>query len=159
MIYVFDSNIFVAALDSTDIFHSRCQPLWAKLKAELLHVYAPVLVMSEAAGVLSRRTQKVDLVRQLHQELFYLSSITWLDMTRDTAMPATELAIVTGLSGADASIAYAAELYEIPLVTLDAGIKKRVGNRIRVIEPEAVNAAEPSPAAQAGAINKNDDSE
>lgn len=141
MNYAVDTNILVAALDQTDIFNSRCQPLWAKLKAGRLHFYAPVLVLTEVTGVLSRRLQKPDLVRQVYKELFHLPALTWCDMTRETATLASELALATGLSGADASVAYVAELYELALVTLDAGIKKRASGHVRVIEPEAVASA------------------
>ncbi len=116
---VFDSNVFVSALDPNDMFHSECRPLFEKLLRFEVESVSPIWVLVEAASVLRRRVQSDVIVRHVWMNLARLPSIHWLEITSDAAERACEIVARTGLRAGDAIVVQVAEELGVPLVTKD----------------------------------------
>ena len=138
MKYVVDSNVIVARFDPKDVHHQRCTPLVNHLLAGNLPSVGPVLILTEVASALRRRTQNQEFADKTYKDLWSHPYLVWVDVTEETAIGAADLAVQTGIRGADAIIAQVALIYNVPLVTLDADIKKRAPQALQILEPEAV---------------------
>lgn len=135
---VFDSNIFISALDPNDIFHSKAKPLLTRLQAHDIELYEPALVLIEVSAALHRRTKQPDTVRRVFNDLLHHESINWVDVTLETIIETNEIAIETSLRGADAVIVHVADSFELPLVTQDGEITQRTPERIKTLTLEQV---------------------
>nr|BAL54681.1 hypothetical conserved protein [uncultured Acetothermia bacterium]BAL58333.1 hypothetical conserved protein [Candidatus Acetothermum autotrophicum] len=132
---VFDSNILVSSLDSNDLFHAECYPVFEKLLSSEIEALCPALVLVETACVIRRRTNSEELAVATYKNLARLPSITWLDITLDVAERACVLCSQTGLRGGDAIVLQVAEQYGIPLLTKDQEMKAKAPKGILIFEP------------------------
>ncbi|GBC75895.1 hypothetical protein HRbin07_00087 [bacterium HR07] len=66
---VFDSNILVSSLDSNDLFHAECYPVFEKLLSSEIEALCPALVLVETACVIRRRTNSEELAVATYKNL------------------------------------------------------------------------------------------
>lgn len=132
---VLDSNILVAALDSQDLFHAPCRPVFERVVKGEIEAVCPTLVLVETICVLARRTKDEPLVGQILRNLVQLPSINWLHLTLDGAERASALGLRSGLRGGDAVVLQVAEQHGVPLVTEDLEILSRAPKGIWVCRP------------------------
>jgi predicted nucleic acid-binding protein len=132
---VVDSNIFVSALDPKDIFHAECYPILKHILSHEIEVISPNLVLVETACVLRRRSGNKQFAHRLYEDLAFLESINWLDITFDVAQQACIMGIATGLKAVDATILQVSEEFGIPLLTKDKEIKEKAPKSIFIFEP------------------------
>jgi predicted nucleic acid-binding protein len=139
--YVVDSNIFVAHVDDKDVHHRRCVPLINRVNSGEISMVGPSLILTEVGAALVRRTGNAELATRACIDLWRHPRMFWVDVTVETAMAAAALAIETGIRGADAIITHIAQLYEVPLLTLDGDIQARAPKSIQILAPENIDDA------------------
>jgi len=133
---VVDSNIFISSLDPKDIFHSECYPIFEKILNFEIEALCPALVLVETACVLRRRTNSLEVSRNVYKSLSSLPGINWFDITLAVAERACLIGAKTGLKGGDAIVLQVAEEHGIALLTKDKEIKQRAPAGILVVEPD-----------------------
>ena len=133
---VVDASVMVSTLHPPDVnYHVSRAWLRQYLRAggELV---APILLLSEVAGAITRRTGNPALGRQAARRLWQLPELHRVPIDELLGVQATELAADLGLRGADAIyVALAAQL-QIPLVTWDRQQRERGGQRVDARTPD-----------------------
>ena len=133
---VIDSNIFIAALDPKDVFHTECYPIIERMLNLEIEALCPSLVLVETTCVLRRRTNDEAIAVAVYKSLAQLPSVNWLDITIEVAEGASMLGAKIGLKGGDAIVLQVAKQYGIPLLTKDKEMKQKAPIDILVFEPK-----------------------
>jgi len=116
---VVDASVWVSRLVDSDIHHARCQSWMQSQASEGGLLVAPVLVLAEVAGAISRRTNRPNLARQAVEVLQALPNLRLVSIDPALAGLAAGLAADHALRGADAVYVATASQLGLPLVTLD----------------------------------------
>jgi predicted nucleic acid-binding protein len=130
---VVDANVFVSLLVPADAHHERCVG-W--LRAQLAageSLVAPVLLLPEVGGAISRRASAVS-GREALAALRRIRTLRLVPIDAKLADLSATLAVAHGLRGADAVYAAVADALHVSLVTLDADFQ-RIAGRVKVIAP------------------------
>jgi predicted nucleic acid-binding protein len=130
---VVDASVWVARIISTDIFHSLVVEWMDARRNSGNEFLAPSLLLSEVAGVVSRRTQSPDLAASVVEQLQKLPELKLVEMEAKLTQQAAALAARLGLRGADAFYTAAANYLHVPLVTLDDDQALRSSYLVEVI--------------------------
>ncbi len=131
--FVVDASLWVARLIAKDIFHQDVSD-WMSEKRDLgLYFVAPSLLLSEIAGVISRRTNSPDLAEDALDHLQALPELHLVEMDARLTRLAAKLAARLGLRGVDAFYTAVADYLHLPLVTLDRDQALRSAYRVEVI--------------------------
>ncbi len=135
MVEVADASVMVAVLYPQDPFHQVSRTWFDRHLQAGNHLAAPLLLMSEVAGVIRRETGDAVLARQAVQWLYDLPELQRYPLDEALAHLAADAAVDLALRGADAVyVALAAQL-QLPLVTWDRQQRERGGQRIIAREP------------------------
>lgn len=116
---VVDASVLVSRLVATDKHHGRCRSWIHSQASEGGLLIAPVLVLAEVAGAISRRTNRPNLARQAVEVLQALPNLRLVSIEPALAGLAAALAAEHALRGADAVYVATASQLGLPLVTLD----------------------------------------
>ena len=133
---VVDASVWVASLVPQDAFYATSRE-WLKANhARGVEFLAPALLLTEIAGVISRKRGDPILAHKVVETLQELPGLTLLEMNYTLVQRATELAADLGLRGADAYYVAAAVFLQAPLATLDQDQRVRANQvaRVEVIE-------------------------
>ncbi len=133
---VVDASVWVSRLVPQDVHHEASRRWLEAFTARGGQVVAPVLLLPEIAGAISRRTGVPDLARQAVQQLQRLRTLRLVALDRRLSQAACQLAADLGLRGADATYVAVADQLKIPLVTWDNEHIDRAGKRITVQMPD-----------------------
>lgn len=131
--FVVDASLWVARLLPKDFFHQVVNQWMDEQKETGASFLAPALLLSEIAGVVSRRTQSPDLAMSVIEQLQLLPELQFVEMDSRLNHLAANLAAKLGLRGEDAYYTATAEYLHIPLVTLDEDQALRSSYRVEVI--------------------------
>lgn len=135
MVAVVDASVMVAVLYPRDPFHQASRTWFDRHLQAGDHLAAPLLVISEVAGVIRRETGDAVLARQAVQWLYALPELQRYPLDEALAQLAAEAAVDLSLRGADAVyVALAAQMH-LPLITWDRQQRERGGQRIEAREP------------------------
>lgn len=129
---VVDASVWVARLVPQDVFHTDAKAWMEAQRDADVELISPALMLAEVAGAISRRTGDPKLGLKAIERLERLPRLRQVELDRELAREAAQLASELGLRGADATYAAIAARLDIPLVTLDRDQHKRASGRIAV---------------------------
>jgi predicted nucleic acid-binding protein len=136
MMIVIDASVWVSRLVPQDI-HYEASYRWLKgLEADGALLIAPILLLSEVAGAISRRTGETGLGRRAIDQLLRIPTLRIASIDRRLGQEAAILAAELSLRGADAAYIAVARRLNIPLVTWDREQQERGARVIAVRTPE-----------------------
>jgi predicted nucleic acid-binding protein len=118
-----------------DVHHDRCQAWFEAQTAAGGLLVAPVVVLPELAGAISRRTGQSNLARRASEVLRALPSLRLVSVDPTLAQLAAQLAADYALRGADALYVGVAHQLGLPLVTLDSEQLDRSRAVVSTISP------------------------
>jgi len=133
---VVDASVWVSRLVPQDVHHEASRRWFEAFTADCGRVVAPVLLLPEIAGAISRRTGAPDLARRAVQQLQRMRSLRLVALDRRLGQAASQLAADLGLRGADATYVAIADQLKIPLLTWDNEHVEKAGKRITVQIPD-----------------------
>jgi predicted nucleic acid-binding protein len=133
---VVDASVMVGALYPPDLHHLASR---AWLRQEILagdELIAPLLLLSEVAGAVTRRSGDRALGRQAVQRLVALRQLRLVPLDVRLSVLSTQIAIDLQLRGADAIYVALAAQIRIPLITWDREQFERGAQRIITRRPD-----------------------
>jgi predicted nucleic acid-binding protein len=116
---VVDASLWVARLVPQDVFHPVVKDWLEGQRAAGILLLSPALLLAEAAGAISRRTDDAQLAQRAVQSLQNLPGLRLVEMDHTLVQEAADLAARLGLRGAEAFYVAAAARLKIPLASLD----------------------------------------
>lgn len=132
---VIDASVVVSRLVPQDPHYSASRDwLERHVRAEGLLI-APVLLLAEVAGAVSRRTGERRLADRAVRSLLRLPGLRLIALDHRLGQAAARLAGDLGLRGADAVYVATAHHLRVPLVTWDAEQRERAGRLVSVRTP------------------------
>lgn len=134
-----DASVFVSALSPLETKGQESLRLIEGLRDIPRLVILPTLVRPEIAGAVNRLTGDQDLAREAAGLGFLPTSTLYVTLDQKLAEEAAELAVETGLRGADAVYAATARRFDAVLVTLDSEQRNRLPSDIRTLWPWEVD--------------------
>jgi predicted nucleic acid-binding protein len=133
---VVDASVWVSRLVPQDVHHAASRRWLEEFTGQGGGIVAPVLLLPEIAGAISRRTGAPELAHRAVQQLQRLPTLRLVAVDRRLGQDAGRLAADLGLRGADATYVAIAEQLKIPLFTWDREQSDKAGKRIAVRTPE-----------------------
>ncbi len=134
---VVDASVWVSRLVPHDVHHAASRDWLAGQVTAGRLIVAPVLLLAEVAGAISRRTGRPRLARRAVEDLVRLPGLRLLAVESRLARSAAQVAGDLRLRGADAVYVATARDLGIPLVTWDGEQRERAGRLIAVKTPGA----------------------
>lgn len=132
---VVDASVWVSRLVEGDVHHARCRQWMDSQAAGGGLLVAPVLVLAELAGAISRRTNRPSLARQAVRGLQALPQLRLVSVDPPLADLAAGLAADHALRGADAVYVATASQLGLSLVTLDDEQLRRAKSIVATSSP------------------------
>jgi len=132
---VVDASVWVSRLVPGDGHHASSRAWLERHVAAGGLIAAPVLLLAEVAGAISRRTGDATLARRAVTAILVVPTLRLVAVDQRLAHVAAQLAGDLGLRGADAMYAATAMELNVPLVTWDQGQLARAGQRIAAGSP------------------------
>ncbi len=130
---VVDASVWVSRLVPQDAHHATSRR-WLETHADLL--IAPILLLAEVAGAISRRAGVPELGWQAVESLTQLPNLRLVPLDPHLGLETARLAAVLQLRGADAAYVAVAHHLRIPLITWDREQAERAGQLIAVYTPD-----------------------
>jgi len=134
---VVDASVWVSRLVPQDARHEASKCWLEEFTAREGMIVAPVLLLLEVAGAISRRTGEPTLAHKAVCQLQRPGRLRIVPLDRRLALTAAHLAAELGLRGADATYVAVAQQLGIPLLTWDEDQKEKAGKAIQVLFPES----------------------
>ncbi len=131
--FVVDASLWVARLIPAYIFYPDVFAWMEEQKKSGYLLLAPSLLLSEVAGVVSRRTKSADLAMRVVELLQKIPELQLVELDARLTQHAATLAARLGLRGVDAFYTAAADFLHLPLVTLDEDQALRSSYQVEVI--------------------------
>ena len=132
---VVDASVLIAVFLMQDVHHRASRAWFDRLITAGEELSAPILLLTEIAGAITRRTGDPTLGRSAVTWIMQLPEIHLFAVDDQLWQQATELAAALGLRGADAVYVALADRLQLPLVTWDREQRLRGSQRIRALEP------------------------
>ena len=135
---VVDASVWISRLVPQDEHHEASKHWLEDFSARKGKIVAPVLLLLEVAGAISRRTGEPFLAHQAVKQLQRPGRLRLVPIDRRLGLAAARLAADLGLRGGDAAYVAVAQHLGIPLLTWDEDQKEKSGKVIQVLFPESV---------------------
>ena len=132
---VVDASVWVSRLVPHDAHHATSRQWLERRLMEGALLIAPVLVLAEVAGALSRQTGWPELAHRAVDGLSGLAGLRLVSVDTRLGQAAAQLAADLQLRGANAIYVATASLLSVPLVTWDSEQRRRAGRLIEVRVP------------------------
>jgi predicted nucleic acid-binding protein len=133
---VVDASVTVSVLHPPDVNYHVSHAWLRQYLRTGGELVAPILLLSEVVGAITRRTGNPALGRQAARRLWQLPELHRVLIDELLGVRTTEMAADLGLRGADAVyVALAAQL-QIPLVTWNRQQHERGGQRVDARTPD-----------------------
>lgn len=116
---VVDASVWVSRLVPGDINHQRSRAWFDEQSSSGSLIVAPVLLLAEVAGAISRRTGEPDLAGRAVELIQQLATLRLVSIDPPLGRLASRLAADHALRGADAAYVAMAQRLGLPLITLD----------------------------------------
>jgi len=116
---VVDASVWVSRLVPQDIHHAASRRWLERHVADGQLLSAPMFLLSEVAGAISRRTGEPALARQAVERLMRFPALRLVSVDHRLGKEAARLAADFRLRGADAVYVALARILNVPLVTWD----------------------------------------
>ena len=134
-IAVVDASIWVSRLVSADVHHPVSETWLETFVGGGGQCVAPVLLLAEVAGAISRRTTEARLGQAVLKLLLRMPALRIVNVERRLGTSAAQLAADLGLRGADAVYVALARQLKVPLITWDQEQLDRTGTIIVAHQP------------------------
>jgi predicted nucleic acid-binding protein len=135
---VVDSNVFVSLFLEGDINRDKAVKFFHNVfRDRKTQIFISAITFPEVCGVIARRISNKEIVRRIESKINeWIESklIMVVELTKDRIKIACDCAIEFGLKGADAIIVSLVKELNIPLLTFDEEIKRKVKNKIQLFE-------------------------
>lgn len=132
---VVDASVWVSRLVSLDTHHALSRQWLEHQMAEGGQLVSPVLLLSEVAGAISRRTGDRSLARQAVKHLLRLPALRIVPIDHSLGNDSAQLAADLGLRGPDAVYVAVAQRLNIHLFTWDQEQIEKTSKIIRAHLP------------------------
>jgi len=132
---VVDASVVVSYLVPKDVNHIASRRWFRQQVADERQIIAPLLLLPEIGGAISRRTGNPALSHRAVEALKKLSNLRLIAIDDQLTSAATEYAINLRLRGADALYVAVAARLNLPLVSWDNEHASRAGKVINVMTP------------------------
>jgi predicted nucleic acid-binding protein len=116
---VVDASVWVSRLVSADMHHPLSQTWLETFASNGGQCVAPVLLLAEVVGAISRRTTQPRLGQAALKLLLRMPALRIVNVERRVGMGAAQLAADLGLRRADAVYVALAQQLNVPLITWD----------------------------------------
>ena len=132
---VVDASVWVSRLIPADAHHA-VSSAWLQQRALIGQpLVSPVIVLSEITGAIARRIGKPEIAHNALAGILRLPALRLVDINRQLAQSAAELAADYRLRGADAIYVALARELSLPLVSLDIEQRERVSSVVTTLAP------------------------
>jgi predicted nucleic acid-binding protein len=135
--YTVDASVWVNGFDQRESGHETSRQVLELLRAQAIPIFAPMLVLAEVAGAISRTRQDPARAEAFAITLGQLPTVTILPLDEALGQQALALAAQHGLRGADAVYAAVAQQAGCTLISLDHEHLTRLAGLISVQTPAA----------------------
>jgi predicted nucleic acid-binding protein len=132
---VVDASVWVSALVVHDAHHAASRRWLRRHSSRKTLIVVPTLTLAEVAGAISRRTADPVLGLRAMEAILSLPRLRLVPLDPELGGEAGRIAAAHGLRGADAVYVAAAARHNLPLVTLDAELRARIGRIVRILHP------------------------
>lgn len=132
---VVDASVWVSRLVPHDVRYATSRDWLERQVASGRLLVAPVLLLAEVAGAVSRRTGRPRLAKRATEALLRLPGLRLVPLDARLGRTAAGLAAERGLRGADAVYVATASHLNIPLVTWDSEQRERASGLVAVRAP------------------------
>lgn len=122
-----DANIWVAAFDSTDLFHKDSVALLGAAAERGIPLAGPAYVVLESVCALARRLNDAELARQVGEKMTEHPALHLEPLTDELLSGAERLGTERRLRAADALYAATAARLGCPLLSWDSDLITRSG--------------------------------
>lgn len=133
---VVDASVWVSRLVPQDLFHEQSRRWLAEHVAAGGLLVAPVLVLAEVGGAVSRRTGDAQLARRAVELLLRVPALRLVPLDPQLGQAAADLAGDLGLRGADAVYVATARALNLPLLSWDEDQRTRAGRVVAAYSPD-----------------------
>ena len=134
---VVDASVWISAFVRQDVNHAASRRWLAQRTTVSEDLIAPVILLVEVGGGVSRRTGRPSLARRAVRELLNAGKLRLIPLDRRLAQSAALLAVDLRLRGADSLYVATARQFAIPLVTWDREQRDRAAAVVAAFEPAA----------------------
>ena len=132
---VIDASVWMSFIVQQDVNYSATRPWLTKLLTTKAPMAAPILLLSEVGGAVSRRLGRADLGEKAINQLLSIPTLRLVNIDHALGIRASHIAANHRLRGADALyVAIAAQL-NVPLVSWDNEHLNRVSGLITAYTP------------------------
>lgn len=134
---VVDASVWVSRLVPQDVYHIASDHWlrWYLSSGGL--IAAPMILLAEVAGPVSRRTGDPTLGQRAIRHLVRLAALRLIPIDRQLGRQTAQLAAELRLRGADATYIALADHLKIPLVTWDHEQRERAPELVTVYTPDS----------------------
>jgi predicted nucleic acid-binding protein len=134
---VIDASVWLSFLIRQDVHHAATQPWLAEKLLKGEPIAAPILLLSEVGGAMSRCLGRADMGNNVINQLLAIPTLHLVNVTHPLGIQASRIAADYQLRGADALyVAVAAEL-KVSLVSWDQEQLSRVTGLITAYMPQS----------------------
>lgn len=133
---VIDASVWVGRLVAGDIHYAPSRRWIEAYTARGGLLVAPVLLLAEVAGAISRRLGSAQWADRAVETLLQVPTLRLVPLDPPLGRASARLAAELGLRGADATYVAVAEALGVPLVTWDRQQRERAARRVSVLTPD-----------------------
>ena len=133
---VVDASVWVSRLVPQDVHHLISRQWLERQVARDELLVAPILLLAEVAGAISRRTREPEQARRAVEILLRVPGLRLVSVDPPLGREAARLAADLHLRGADAVYVAVAHTLGLPLITWDIEQRERAGALIVARTPE-----------------------
>jgi predicted nucleic acid-binding protein len=116
---VIDASVWLSFLLKQDVNHSATQPWLTEVLVNKAPIAAPILLLAEVGGAMSRRLGSVEMGAKAINRLLSIPTLRLVEMDHALGIQTSRIAANHRLRGADACYVAVAARLNIPLVSWD----------------------------------------
>lgn len=130
-----DSSVTVAALRKQEQKHTDCKSLLQEIILGSKIAYMLYIVLAEVSSAIKRRTGSSKLAHRAMSMLIEdAKGLNFVELNKDRAEEAAEIAIDTGIRGMDAIFIQVAKEFQSTFITLDEEVIAKVRKIVDVMD-------------------------
>jgi predicted nucleic acid-binding protein len=132
---VVDASIWVSYLVRQDVHHALSQSWLTTILKKQIPIAAPIILLSEIGGAISRRLGHADLGNKAINQLLAVPTLRLVAVEHSLGIQASRIAANYQLRGADALYVTVAQQLNIPLISWDNEHLTRTSGLITTYTP------------------------
>lgn len=117
--FTIDSSVIISSLLSFERRHEEALKIWESVLEGHILAILHFTILIEVVSAIRRRTGSEILAKEIRREILNLNNVIFVDIDKQFAEAAANIAAKTGLRGMDALIVTAAQEYDTQLVSFD----------------------------------------